>query len=694
MSMKELLSPAGDMESLKAAVHGGADAVYVGMRDFGARKFARNFDHSEMKEAVSYCHLYGVKLYVTLNTVVKDSEVDSFLELVDFLYQIGVDALIMQDFGMIQLTLSMYPDMEVHASTQFNNSNIETIRLLKGMGVQRVVLARELSLEKIQKIDVDIKKEVFIHGALCVSYSGNCLFSSMLGNRSGNRGECTGCCRLFYELYDSKECLKSGYLLSTKELNTSSRFQDLLDSNIDSFKIEGRMKSPEYVYFVTKFYRNIMDGKGYQEKDLETLKILFHREFTLGNLFSDSIMNTKSPNHIGLKIGKVLNISKDKIQILLEHELHQEDGIRFLPSKKGMTVNFLYDENFLLTRKSEKICYVKNQIGLTHLDDVYLTSSNYLSKELLDYEKKRIPIQMSFFGEVGEKSKLILSDGKNTVTVYGGECQEAKKMPITEEKVIEQLSKLGDTIYSLQKINVIIDQDLFIPIGELNQLRRDAVSKLNHLRCFFERKGKREVLFPKLDVSSTSCDHFVVDCEEELLQNLSKGLLYVSNFSLFQKYQKYSNIYYIEPRNPFCSKIQKRSLVGEYRYPKDTISDYFFNVTNIYSVYYLLKLGYSCVTLSVELTGSEVLSLIEKFYQKFSFSPNVEVVCLDRIELMLIKGNILDLSVSKEYTLVDGKKRKFPVFFDGVYTHVLNFEVTRGTNNIPCNKRYHCKYLK
>ena len=198
---KELLAPAGDIESLYAAVHGGCDAVYLALKDFGARSFAKNFTREEMIDAVKFCHLYGVKVYTTLNTLVKDDEVNKFLDDVDFLYNIGVDAVLVQDFGMMMLIREMYPDFPVHASTQFNNSKIETVKLLKDIGVERVVLSRELSLDEINAINIDIEKEVFIHGALCISYSGNCLMSSMMGNRSGNRGECTGSCRLPYKLY-------------------------------------------------------------------------------------------------------------------------------------------------------------------------------------------------------------------------------------------------------------------------------------------------------------------------------------------------------------------------------------------------------------------------------------------------------------------------------------------------------------
>ncbi len=242
--MHELLIPVGDYLSLEYAIANGADAVYLGYKKFNARAYAKNFSEEELKEAVALCHLYGVRLYVTMNTLVKDKEVDNFLETVSFLHQIGVDALIMQDFGMICLVRETFPNLEIHASTQANVCTEEAVQLYHQLGVKRVVLPREMSLEEIEKIPIPIEKEVFIHGALCMSYSGCCLMSSMIGSRSGNRGECTGCCRLFYELYENAKKVKSGYLLSTKELNTSSKMSELMKSDIASFKVEGRMKSP------------------------------------------------------------------------------------------------------------------------------------------------------------------------------------------------------------------------------------------------------------------------------------------------------------------------------------------------------------------------------------------------------------------------------------------------------------------
>ena len=313
----ELLVPAGDVESLNQAIANGADAVYVGCKNFGARKFAKNFENDEIVTAIKLCHLYGVKLYVTMNTLIKDAEVPEFLGQIEFLYKAGVDAVLIQDFGMLCLVREKYPNLEVHASTQANTSSKETAALYHSLGVKRVVFSREMSLDEIKKVDVPIEKEVFIHGALCISYSGCCLMSSMLGGRSGNRGECAGCCRLPYTLEKGQRVMANDkYLLSTKELNTSYRFEELLNSDITSFKIEGRMKSPEYVGFITRFYRNLIDSHC-KNVDIDglnkQLKTIFNRGFTEGYLFNTDpveLMNNDTPNHIGLEIGKVIEVTR------------------------------------------------------------------------------------------------------------------------------------------------------------------------------------------------------------------------------------------------------------------------------------------------------------------------------------------------------------------------------------------------
>ena len=401
MIKHELLAPAGNMECLKQAIFSGADAVYVGCKKFGARKFASNFTNDEIIEAIKLCHLYGVKIYATMNTLVKNDEVDSFLNQVEFLHKNGIDAILIQDFGMLCLVLEKYPNLEVHASTQANTSSKETAELFYKLGVKRVVFSREMSLEEINSIDVPIEKEVFVHGALCICYSGCCLMSSQIGHRSGNLGECAGSCRLPYTLkHNGKILANNKYLLSTKELNTSTNFKELLESNISCFKIEGRMKSPEYVGFITRFYRNLIDN--YEQTNIKKanseLKTIFNRGFTTGHLFNcteEELMNTKSPNHIGLQIGKVIEVTKDKIKIKLAKPLNQQDGIRFLNSNKGLIVNYLYNKNKKLVNTATDICYIDNKIGLTENDIVCKTIDYNLNKSLKELPSRKITVTIT-----------------------------------------------------------------------------------------------------------------------------------------------------------------------------------------------------------------------------------------------------------------------------------------------------------
>ncbi|MCI6001987.1 MAG: U32 family peptidase, partial [Tenericutes bacterium] len=352
MKKIELLSPAGDFETLKMAINAHADAVYLSGKNYGARKFAKNFSNEELVDAVKYAHLYGVKIYVTINTIIYESEITDFLNYVLFLHEIGVDAVIMQDIGMIKLVREMLPNLEIHASTQCHVHNNEGLELLKSIGVKRAVLARELSIGEIEKLECDIEKEVFIHGALCLSYSGQCYFSKFHGGRSGNRGECAGVCRLPYQLLENNNIVKTegNYLLSMRDLCTIDLIKDLIKIGVTSLKIEGRMKSPAYVYYVTKVYRTIIDNY-YQNKEtlidettINNLKVLFNREFTKGylnNEYGSMVMNIKMPNHQGIHLGEVISYNKKKITIKLDDDVYQNDGIRF-SNKEGMIINYLY----------------------------------------------------------------------------------------------------------------------------------------------------------------------------------------------------------------------------------------------------------------------------------------------------------------------------------------------------------------
>ena len=295
--MKELLIPVGSMEALKYAVLNGADAVYLGGKRFGARAYAQNFDDETLKEALLFAHLYGVKVYVTVNTLIFERELQNVQDYLIFLESIHVDAVIVSDLGIISWLHQNLPNLNVHVSTQAHTFNADIIRFYKNLGVTRVVVDREMSLDEIKALPDILEIECFIHGALCVCYSGQCLFSYFKDGRSGNRGTCSQSCRMPYNLFkDGKKLETDGkYLLSTKELNTSLHIDELLKSNITSFKVEGRMKSPLYVGFITRFYRRLFDGEKITSKDRKDLKVMFNREFTDGYLFNEkNIMNQKS----------------------------------------------------------------------------------------------------------------------------------------------------------------------------------------------------------------------------------------------------------------------------------------------------------------------------------------------------------------------------------------------------------------
>ena len=693
----ELLVPAGDMECLMQAIANGADAVYVGLKNFGARKFAKNFDNNEIVQATKLCHLYGVRIYVTMNTLVKDSEVVEFLGQVDYLYQIGVDALIMQDFGMINLVRARIPDFEIHASTQANNTAVETIELFHKIGVKRVVFSRELSLEEIEKVKVPIEKEAFIHGALCISYSGCCLMSSMIGDRSANRGECAGCCRLPYTLKRgglTKE--EEAYLLSTKELNTSTRIRELIDSDIYSFKIEGRMKSPEYVGFVTKYYRNLIDTYGSTsnlEEETDKLRTIYNREFTEGRIFKatdEELMNTLTPNHIGLEIGRVIEVDEKRIKIELDRPLNQYDGIRFKKAGTGFIVNYLYSEYGNLINSSNTICYVDNKVGLTRKDVVCKTLDYELNKEIKKLPGRKVPITIKLIAKIGKPIYLEVSDGINTISKESNSVEEAERAPLPMDRMKKQVEKLGDTPFTSRNTIIEADPNVFISIKELNELRRNVINELTEKRMASSRELKPQNI-PYTEINTKREPGFTIEVEDR--DQLEKGKkynpirIYTSNEELYNSYRMSNNTYYKVPRcNTEIEKLLKRkNLVNDYFdfsiKEESEIGDFGLNVSNIYTAYYLYKLGLQSVSLSQELSKDEIINFINSYAKTFNKYPRIEVFVYGRVENMIIKGNILNLEQNdKTYELIDNKERKFPVYYDGTNTHVMNYEISNKTD--------------
>lgn len=694
---KELLVPVGEMASLISAIHNGCDAVYLGGKSFGARKFAKNFDRDEMILAIKKCHLYGVKIYVTINTLIYESEIEEFVDYVKFLYLNKVDAVIMQDIGMIKLVHELFPNLVIHASTQMHNHNIDGIKELEKLGVKRVVLARELSLEEINNLDTPLEIEAFIHGALCICYSGQCLFSSLMLNRSGNRGECAGICRLPFKLTCNEGLVNTSgeYLLSPKEVCTISRFKELMDSKILSFKIEGRMKSPLYVGYITRLYRKLMDGLEVTKEEMDNLLSIYNREFTLGHLFNqsnDDLMNIASPNHIGLYIGDVIKYDREYITIKLHHDIYQNDGIRFKNSNLGMMINYLYNDKELLINQGLKnqVIKVPNKLGIKELDQVYLTTNNHLSDLVLNGPKKLIDIKVNVEAYLNEPLKITINDGTNEVSLSGVIVSLAKSSPLDKDRIIEQVSKVGDYPFRVVDVDIKMDDNIFIVISEINKLRRDVLENLKTLR---ENSGYESVIN---EYQSDVCCYqdtgiaVLVRNNEQLETCLEHNVdyIYVDDYELYLPYQELPNVYYRSPR--VCNKTYdiKRALVGELgsinKY-QNSIGDYYLNCSNTESIKYYLNNGLRRITISPEVSDFQLTNMDFK-------DLNVEKIVYGHLEVMVMKHDLVNYltkyDINNEYHLKDRENKLYPVEKDiDNITHIFNTDTLDLIPNINSYRR-------
>ena len=478
MHKPELLAPVGSKEALIAAIENGADAVYFGGTLFSARQFAYNFTNEELEWAIDYAHIRGVRAYVTMNTLVKDTELEKAGEYLQFLCNAGADAVIVQDIGILRLLREQLPALPVHASTQMTIHNIEGVKFLQDMGVKRVVLAREMSLDEISRIksQTSIEIETFIHGALCFSYSGQCLLSSMIGGRSGNRGYCAQPCRKKYRIGEIE-----GYLLSPKDLNMSEHIGALLDAGIDSFKIEGRMKRPEYVAGVVRVYRKLIDRYLAAPADFRvtkdekhTLLQLFNREFTTGYFFGNpgsQLMSRKYPHNRGTMLGKTVDYdSRTKlVSIDLKAQLRIGDGIGIGNRETGITVRNIYIGNKIATEAVPgSTVKIPLDIEVSEDEVVFKTYDSKLMASLEIGNARKIPIKMSFKARIGEPLGLLIDDGENKVSMSGDIVNPAKTTPVSKSSIAEQLIKLGGTIFEAKEVDFELDKNIFIPVSELN----------------------------------------------------------------------------------------------------------------------------------------------------------------------------------------------------------------------------------
>lgn len=703
MKKIELLSPAGSMEALKAAIHNGADAVYLGGKRFGARAFAQNFSENELIDAINYAHIYDVKIYITVNTIIYEDEFDEALDFIEFLYTHNVDAVIMQDIGLISAAHKRFPDLVIHASTQCHNHNKENIEFFKSLGVSRVILDREMSLDDINKLDVDIEKEIFVHGALCICYSGCCLMSFLNGGRSGNRGECTGCCRLPYKLIkDGKECKTDGdFLLSTKELNTSGRIKEILASDITSLKIEGRMKSPEYVGFITKYYRNLIDGKENSNLDDKNLRLLFNRDFTEGYLFGEkNIMNIKTSNHQGITIGKVIDSNKKYVKIKLSEGLNQEDGIRF-ENGKGMIVNKLYNKKMLLTSFVDKddIAIVENKCFVKENGIVRKTVSSKLLKELKNYELKKMDVSFTVKAYLGEPLEICICDNRFKIMQKGNIIQKSITSDTSKNMIVKQLSKLGDTPFRASNILVDKSDNIFISVSELNNIRRMLVQSLIDKKTEITEKvinnNVHKVVNYKDDKETIN---ILVNNEEQYKAAIYANVdnIYTSNLEL---HKKYPNTFLKLPRVILNrGKIVNDNLliteIGSSSYAKlnNVFGSYELNVINNEALQVLHSTGIKQVTLSPEI--NDKVNLID------NINNNVEIIVYGLLEAMVMKYCPIKYLTGEcgckngKYYLKNQNNYLFPIIQNNCLTTLLNYKPVDNIDMISYYKDLGIKHFR
>ena len=709
----ELLSPVGDYEALVAAVHNGADAVYFGADEFNARMNSKNFNRQELKEAIEYAKLRNVKTNLTLNILIKNNEFESAMDLVKYAYECGIDAIIVQDLGLARQIIKNYPEIDVHCSTQMTIYDSKGVQHAQELGFRRCVLARELSIEEIKNIckNTDLEIEVFIHGALCICYSGQCLMSSIIGGRSGNRGKCAGTCRLPYSLVKNEQVVDKGYLLSSKDVCTLDILPELISAGVKSFKIEGRMKSPEYVGLVTSIYRKYIDlansNRPYtvEHEDREKLMQIFNRGgFSTGYLkgkLGKEMMYKHRPNHIGIYIGEVISYNKNKghVKFKLEKELSIGDSIAVNEDSCKISELMLGNNNIKTGKVGQVITIGRLHGNIKQGEKVYKTVSIDLNRQVDEINKKENVKRLIACKVIVKENKPIILTLKDKTTGIivekkGIIPEKAQKTGLTEERIKEQIGKLGNTVFKIDNFDIELEDMLIMPISGINELRRIAVQELeNKVKETFSRKAnpiklnstnnqrEHEKHEPTVSLCLNNMNSLL---EYEKLENVDRIYIplrffvkykdIIKNISL--KYKTYMLMPTISKGNYNNIDIQgilkennikgvvvsNLSQIEKFK-GMDLIANYTMNIFNDYSVDELKYMGIKEYTISPE-ADKETITNISNNLKK-------ELIVYGRTRLMISEycaigtyKNCKGICESGEYKIKDRMGFEFPIYTD------------------------------
>ena len=733
MRIPELLAPVASMDHLKVAINAGASSVYLSGKKYGARKFAQNFSLNEIHDAVNIAHLHNVKVYVTVNTLIKEDEVKDVINYLATLHSIGVDAVLVQDLGLIELINKHIPDLKIHASTQMNIENQLKLDYIENKGIKRVVLPREMRNDEIKNLKTNMELEIFVHGALCYSYSGQCLMSSFKGGRSGNRGTCAQPCRQKYKISGLNT---EDYYLSPKDLSLYDYLKEIAELNISCIKIEGRMRNKEYLAIVVSNYRKALNKlKSNKNRESEEINLVFNRGFSEGQFHNLSQRSIRS-GHIGLKLGKVYESENNQIVIKLDDNLktipQKGDGLLILNGENNY--GFEISQNPILTtlnhykkgknkeikdiNRKDRVLIIKkvkqnkkNSFNLTN-SYVYLTKRNSLSKKVKEIENN---------GSSYIKSKLILTFSvKNNFPILKGRLTLANKKEVKysvkgnipfekplkksvdQETIKTQLLKVDKYPYEISQININYDGTLFIPISEINKIRRELYSKLENEIYKLYKHDKKNIEFNYLNNSKNSEKCYLSYYTNNLkdlnkIKDVSRVYLEIppeDKSILTQNKEEYNINYMVSYLQKAINISQEKDyeliwkwpdiahdnlikalgkvkgILNKLHYPIEIMNPdfigrygpYSMNITNNESINSLKN--YKIITLSPELTNSDLKNIIDNCVD----NTKLEIIVQGSVELMKTRNRLLTKkeikklkNTNEEIFLIDKKNNKYPI---------------------------------
>ena len=642
----KIVAPAGNMERFYSAISATADEIYLGLKGFGARRNAENFTVEELKEAIDYAHLRGSRIFLTLNTIMTNREIELLYPTLKDLYNYGLDAIIVQDIGYAEYLHKNFPNIEIHGSTQMTVANYYEINYLKELGFKRIVLPRELSFEEIKEIreHTDMELEVFVSGSLCISFSGNCYMSSFIGGRSGNRGMCAQPCRKEYKT----SCGEKSYFLSPKDqLYGLDEIKKLQEIGVESIKVEGRMKDVSYVYETVSYFRNLINGI---DKEENTPK-LFNRGYSKGYFYDNdkTIMNRDYSYNMGEKIGEVVGKS-----IRIDEDVVSGDGITFVSKDyKNLGGIYIGKINVANIKEDRKIAYKNEKLILNFPDGTKYIFRNYnkrlndeISKKIKSTDKK-LEINFDFTAKLNEKLilKTYLEDENgngnrilNLEEISETLTQKAQKRAISEEDIKGKLTEIGDSEFTVKNIKIDIDENIFIPLSELKILKRNAVEKFREkILSYFRRDLDREL-------KENNQEYFKLEIEKDEPKDLEIRVI-ISNEEQKNFLENIKNEYNIKEIYYRTYDIAKQSMLGQHNLDNKLASN----------LYELLENKNSDVMLNwnMNIVNSYTISVLEKIgkLESFIVSPEINFSKIRELGKTRLKKALLIYSKLKGMTI-------------------------------------------